>query len=128
VQEFLDSAILEVMDEHPVRKVMELVEWTVALLHRLGGEDALVPPEERHESVAQRFSLRALEGIAVGVSRNMEKIRALRNPDKFVSERIASFWTQDAVATMSGGGLRGSVRLQRTVPFGMSWFDPDSRS
>ena len=32
VQEFLDSAILEVMDKHPLRKVMERVEWTVAVL------------------------------------------------------------------------------------------------
>jgi hypothetical protein len=129
VQEFLDSAILEVMDEHPIRKVMERVEWTVAVLRRQGAEDALVPPNERHASVvAQRFSLRALEGIAVGISRNMEKIRALPNPDKFVADRIASFWTQEEVATMSGGGLRGSVRLQRTVPFGMRWFDPDARA
>jgi hypothetical protein len=128
VQEFLDSAILEVMDEHPVRKVMERIEWTVAVLHRQGAEDALVPPDERHTSVAQRFSLRALEGIAVGISRNMEKIKTLRNPDKFVGDRIASFWTQEEVANMSGGGLRGSVRLRRTVPFGMSWFAPDARS
>ena len=83
VQEFLDSAILDVMGAQPIRNVMERAEWTVAVLDRLGGEDALVPPDERHESVAQRFSLRALEGIAVGISRNMAKIRALDNPDKF---------------------------------------------
>ena len=126
VEEFLNSTILDVMDKQSPGEVMGRVEWTVATLDRIGGADALVPTEERHASVAQRFSLRALEGIAVGLARNMEKIQALPDPDVFVRNRIAQFWTRPDVAAMSASGLRGSTRLQRTVPFGIGWFDPNA--
>ena len=126
VQEFLDGAILEILEKDSSQPVMDRLEWTVAILHGLGGEHALIPPDERHSSVAPRFSLRALEGIAVGIARNMEKIKAHKNPDKFVEDRIASFWTQPEVEQMSASGLRGSVRLGRTIPFGQRWFGSDA--
>jgi Protein of unknown function DUF262 len=126
VQEFLDKAILEIMDEHPVEEVMQRAEWTVDELFRLLGAEALIPPEERHEGIASRFSLRALEGIAVGLSRNKEKISTLPEAGKFIMDKIAGFWKQNDVAEMSQSGLRGTVRIQRSVPFGASWFDPDA--
>jgi hypothetical protein len=126
VQEFLDQAILKVMEERPAEEVMRRLEWTVDVLFRLLGGDALIPPEDRHAAIAPRFSLRALEGIAVGLARNKEKILALPEADKFVMEKIAEFWRRPEVAAMSASGLRGSLRLQRTVPFGAAWFDPDA--
>ena len=114
------------MDEHPVAEVMQRVEWTVDVLFRLLGDDALIPSEERHEGIAARFSLRALEGIAVGLSRNKEKISALTDADKFIVDKIAEFWKQSKVAEMSASGLRGTVRIQHSVQFGESWFDPDA--
>jgi uncharacterized protein DUF262 len=55
VQEFLDGAIIEILEEESSQQVMERLEWAVALLHRLGGEQALRPPEERHSSVARQI-------------------------------------------------------------------------
>ena len=126
VQEFLDTAILRVMEEHPLVEVMRHLEWTVDVLFRLFGDGALIAPDERHEGIAARFSLRAFEEIAVGLSRNKEKISALQNPDKFVRDKIAGFWKQSDVAEMSASGLRGTVRIQRSVPFGTGWFDPSA--
>jgi hypothetical protein len=126
VQEFLDQAILRVMDEHPEEEVMEKV-GTIEVLWRLLGVDALIPPEDRVDGIAARFSLRALEGIAVGLARNKDAILALPDPDTFIrKKKVGEFWMQPDVPWMSTPGLRGTVRLQRTVPFGAKWFNPDA--
>jgi len=126
VQEFLDTAILKVIEERSIDEVIERIGWTVEVLFRLLGRDALIPPEERHAGISPRFSLRALEAIAVGLARNKDRIVAMRNPDKFITDKVRKFWNQAAVASMSTPGLRGTSRLQRTVPFGVKWFKPNA--
>jgi hypothetical protein len=126
VQEFLDKAILEVMGERDVNAVLGMVSWAVEILYRLFGDKALIPPEERLEKIAPRFSLRALEGIAVGLARNKDAILANENPDQFVQEKVGKFWMQPQVAEMSAPGLRGTVSLQRSVAFGSQWFKPNA--
>ena len=105
---------------------MQRLEWTVDVLFRLLGAEALIAPEDRHAGIAARFSLRALEGIAVGLARNKDKISGLKNPDKFIRDKISGFWKQSEVAEMSASGLRGTVRIQRSVPFGAAWFNPSA--
>ena len=126
VQEFLDQAILKVMDEHPAEEVLTQIEWPVQTLYRLLGDRALVPPEDRPAGIAPQFSLRALEGIAVGLARNRDAIIRQNDPDRFVTTKVSEFWRQPAVAEMSAPGLRGSVRLQRSVAFGSRWFNPNA--
>ena len=126
VQEFLDSSILTVMETHDVDEVIARVAWPVDTLHRLYGERALVPPGDAPADFAPRFSLRALEGIVVGLARNRDAILALENVDDFIKSRIRDFWAQPEVAEMSAPGLRGTVRIQRTVPFGARWFNPNA--
>lgn len=126
VQEFLDSAIVDVLSQQDQAKVIETVSWAIHILQEAGGERVLIPPENAPEGIAGRFSLRALEAIAVGVARNKASIMAQASPTQFVSDKIESFWHQPAVQEMSASGLRGTVRLQRTVPFGTEWFVPDA--
>jgi hypothetical protein len=126
VQEFLDQAILKVMGERAANDVVDQIGWSVETLHRLFGERALLPPEDRPEGIAPRFSLRALEGIAVGLARNKAAILARGDSEGFIRGRVADFWDQPEVREMSAAGLRGSVRLQRSVPFGSRWFNPDA--
>ncbi|WP_284943604.1 DUF262 domain-containing protein [Acidisoma cladoniae] len=126
VQEFLDQAILRVIDGHSEEEVMERLGWTIDILWRLLGADALIPPEERAAGIAARFSLRALEGIVVGLARNKDSILALPSPETFIREKIGEFWKQPEVSWMSTPGLRGTVRLQRTLPFGAKWFNPNA--
>jgi hypothetical protein len=126
VQEFLDQAILKIMGGRDVNDVVDQIGWSVETLHRLFGDRALVPPEDRPEGIAPRFSLRALEGIAVGLARNKAAILATGDSDGFVRARVADFWSQPQVGEMSAAGLRGSVRLQRSVPFGSEWFNPNA--
>jgi hypothetical protein len=67
-----------------------------------------------------------LEGIAVGVAKNLEAILNLgRDQAKnFVREKSQQFWTQPASENFTSPGLRGTTRIQRTVPFGEEWFRP----
>lgn len=125
VQEFLDHAILKVMEEHDIDKVIEIIGWSVETLFRLFGAEALIAPMDRPDGISRRFSLRALEGIAVGLTRNKDAIITKRNSDAFISKKVKAFWTQPAVAEMSSPGLRGTVRLQRSVAFGSEWFNPN---
>lgn len=126
VQEFLDAAIVYILTELDRDEIMQTITWTVEILNRLLGERALMPPQNAGEGIASRFSLRALEAIAVGIAMNKTAILAHGNPDQFLLERIESFWQQQEVADMSASGLRGTVRLQRTIPFGAHWFNPDA--
>lgn len=126
VQEFLDHGILQVLSGPDAAESLETAEWTVNALHRVLDAEALIPPDERLEGIAPRFSLRALEGIVVGIARNRTAIGNLPDPDQFIKDRAAAFWQQPQVAEMSAAGLRGTVRIQRSVPFGAGWFNPNA--
>ena len=125
VQPFLDHGIIEVLSNPEAELALETVSWVVSELYRILGTDAIIPPDERVDGISARFSLRALEGIAVGIARNRRVIMALPQPDDFIKERVANFWRQQEVVDMSASGLRGTVRLQRSVPFGNKWFNPN---
>ena len=125
VQEFLDQAVLKVMEEQDIEKAMKKISWSVSILFNLFGEKALLPTENRHSDIEIRFSLRALEGMAVGISRNHEAIAAHNDAEGFVRDRVKNFWVQQEVADMSASGLRGTMRIQRSVPFGVKWFNPN---
>ena len=126
VQEFLDAIIVETLTTKDQSQVMGTITWMVETLYRTSGERALFPPQHAAGGVAPRFSLRALEAIAVGIARNKTAITALADSDDFIKEKIPSFWQQPEVPEMSASGLRGTVRLQRTIPFGNNWFNPNA--
>ena len=126
VQEFLNHSILDVISGGNHNNTLDTLEWVVETLNRVLGENSLIPPEERAEGIAARFSLRALEGIAVGIARNRDAISSLDDPDSFVREKVDLFWQQEQVVEMSATGLRGTVRIQRSVPFGEEWFNPNA--
>jgi hypothetical protein len=126
VQEFLDQAALNILIEKNPNNVLETIGWSVETLFRLLGDRALVPPGNAPDGIAPRFSLRALEAIVVGLARNRTAILALNNTDEFIVDKVTTFWEQDETREMSASGLRGTVRIQRTVPFGCEWFNPNA--
>jgi len=97
-------------------------KFTVNILHELFGARALFPDAGTKNSPGIRFSLRALEAIFVGILRNADEIRGNSDPKKFVKKQVLNFWKQPEAEAMSASGLRGTQRLQRTIPFGDQWF------
>ncbi|MER8531213.1 DUF262 domain-containing protein [Mesorhizobium sp. M1005] len=126
VQEFLDDAILKIITERAPGEVLETVYWAVNTLHAVLGDDALIPPKGKPAGIANRFSLRALEGIVVGLARNRAAIIDAGQVEAFVTAKVEEFWKQPDIQTMASPGLRGTVRLQRTVAFGSQWFNPNA--
>jgi len=125
VQDFLDKGIIEVLTGEDPSDALDSVEWTLALLNRLLGKEALVPGDQAREGIGNRFSLRALETIVVGIARNRQDIEALSSTDEFVKAKLTDFWKQSDVEKLSTPGLRGTTRIQRTIPFGTQWFNPN---
>jgi hypothetical protein len=126
VQEFLTTSILDILLKSKPRSIIEPVRWATATLNRLFGSRALIPSEDAPDDIANRFTLRALEAIAVGIARNKTAITSLdNNGDDFLRNRVSTFWSQPEVREMSSRGLRGTTRLQKSIPFGSSWFKPN---
>jgi hypothetical protein len=68
------------------------------------------------------MGLAAYECIAVGIARNLTAIEAKPDPTQHIRDRIAQFWQSPAIENFFVAGLRGTVRIQRTIPFGVNWF------
>jgi hypothetical protein len=122
VQEFIDKAIIDILVNDKSTNVLSTIKWTLETLHSALGKSALIPPDSTAEEVAQRFSMRALECIVVGIARNKSTLDKKKDLKSFIKARVKSFWKQKKVAEMSSTGLRGTTRLQRTIPFGEKWF------
>jgi hypothetical protein len=122
VEEYIDNGIIQLAGESDGRQAEQLINDTFALLNRAAGRDALRRFEnERHIG---RSGLVGLEGIAVGVAKNLQAIQTLNNPEDFVRDRLQRFWNQPGAEAFTSPGLRGTDRIQRTVPFGEAWFSP----
>lgn len=120
VEEFIDKGIVELATDAETQRASATFDATFDLLNQAYSENAL-----RRFSNGQpsgRVLLAAYECIAVGVARNIAHIQAKPDPVAFVRQRIADFWLDPAINDFFVPGLRGTVRIQRTVPFGSGWF------
>ncbi|NRR30006.1 DUF262 domain-containing protein [Oxalobacteraceae bacterium] len=124
VEEFIDEGIVNLATIGDDAGALNLINRTFQLLSDVAGSNAL-----RRFSNGQyvgKVVLAGLEGIAVGVAKNIEAIEALGSAQarSFIKEKIETFWAQPEVPHFTSLGLRGTVRIQRTVPFGENWFRP----
>jgi hypothetical protein len=122
VEEYIDDGIVGLAGASDGTAASELIKGTFDLLDSVAGKNALRRFEDGH--YVGKAGLVGLEGIAVGVAKNLEAILALGRPHDFVREKIEMFWSQPDTANFTSPGLRGTTRIQRTVPFGEAWFHP----
>ena len=122
VEEFIDKGIVELAGASDGVTAADLIRCTFELLHKASSKDALRRFENGHH--VGKVGLVGLEGIAVGVAKNLQAIQTLQDPYAFVRDKIATFWIQPETVKFTRLGLRGTTRIQRTVPFGESWFRP----
>jgi len=122
VEEYIDSGIVTLASASNGAAAVELLNETFDLLNNAEGKDALRRLEDGHHS--GKVGLVGLEGIAVGVAKNIKAINELPSPQNFIRDKIRTFWNQPETANFTSPGLRGTTRIQRTVPFGEAWFRP----
>ena len=124
VEEFLDREIINVLNDDPIDDFESRFTFTVNALFEAFGSKALFPNAGQDNAQGARYSLRALEAVFIGILRNAPEIMQLNDPLSYLKDKVKSFWEQEQVPAMSASGLRGTQRLQRTIPFGAEWFKP----
>jgi hypothetical protein len=122
VEEYIDEGTIEIAKSNDAVSAARLIPRTFKLL------EASVPT-----NVLRRFDgarhvgkvgLVGLESIAVGVAKNIDAIEELPDPEEFIQTKSKAFWDQPELNGLTSPGVRGTSRIQRTVPFGERWFKP----
>ncbi len=122
VEEYIDDGAIQLASNSNGQAEANLIMRTFGLLNNVAGGDALRRfAQGKH---AGKVGLVGLEGIAAGVAKNIDAIEALADPVAFVGNKIQAFWQQPETENLTSPGLRGTTRIQRTVPFGSGWFQP----
>jgi hypothetical protein len=122
VEDFIDDGIIQLAEGGVKREQALCFKNTFDLLFTVSGSDAL----RRIDAGGSRgrVSLAAFECIAVGIGKNIDTILARQNPEQFVRKRIEKFWKVPELQNFFAPGLRGTIRIQRTIPFGERFFAP----
>lgn len=120
VEEYIDEGIVKLAMAGDRAEAVRQITETFDLLDKAAGADALRRWDTDH--FTGKIGLVGLEGIAAGVAKNLDHIKAKPSPVDFVRDQLKAFWQQEDVNGITAPGMRGTTRIQRTVPFGEKWF------
>lgn len=120
VEEYMDEGIADLLSGGQVAAATQLMDQTFDLLSQVAGADALRRFENGHH--VGKVGLVGLEAIAVGVAKNLAAVQAKQDVVGSLRNAIRGFWAQPEIANFISLGMRGTTRIQRTVPFGENWF------
>jgi hypothetical protein len=120
VEEYIDEGIVKLAEAGETNNAGNTFKWTFDLLNEAYGENALRRFENGQPT--GRVGLVAFECIAIGVAKNIDNVRGKTDPVGYVRQRILDLWASPNFAEFFAAGLRGTIRIQRTVPFGAGWF------
>lgn len=122
VEEYIDDAMQQIASLNERIDTTTCFEFTFKTLNEALGANAL-----RRQSRGQatgRVGLVAFECIAVGIAKNYKAIQALSDANAFIKQKIADLWISPDIDALSASGLRGTLRISRSVPLGARWFRP----
>ena len=120
VEEYIDQGIVDLATKNETHESAIVFYDTFKILNECFGQDAL---RRRQNGVPTgRVGLAAFECIAIGIAKNIASIESRAAPVDYVRKRIEEFWAQSAIESFYSPGLRGTVRIQRTISFGSDWF------
>ena len=120
VEEFVDEGIVQLATQNETQQAGATFNSTFGLLNQAFGSNAL--RRMQNNQPVGRVGLAAFECIAVGVAKNIAYIQSKQNPVEHLTQRVYEFWNSPEIDNFFTSGLRGTVRIQRTVPFGVDWF------
>lgn len=122
VEEYIDEAMQGLATAAEKVESRACFEFTFSVLTRALGQDAL--RRYANGQGSGRVGLVALESIAVGIGKNYDAIRHLPDPVAFVRQRVVDLWASADITALHVSGLRGTLRISRSVPLGAQWFRP----
>ncbi|MCG7946694.1 MAG: DUF262 domain-containing protein [Candidatus Thiodiazotropha taylori] len=120
VEEFIDESIVELAAQNETQQAGDTFIATFELLNQAFGSNALRRIQNGQST--GRVGLAAFECIAVGIAKNITNIQSKPNPVEHIKQRVQEFWDNPVTDNFFSAGLRGTVRIQRTIPFGEDWF------
>ena len=120
VEEFIDESVVKLATANETLQAGATFNAAFNFLNQAYGVDAL--RRFQNGVPGGRVGLAAFEGIAVGIAKNIAHIQGKANPVDYVRQRVNEFWQAADVQNFFAAGLRGTIRIQRTVPFGTVWF------
>lgn len=120
VEEFIDESIVALATKGETRIAGRTFRSTFDLLNEAYGPNALRRFTDGHPG--GRVVLVAFECIAIGVARNISSVIARPDKIEWLRRRIRELWECPEIAGFFTAGLRGTIRIQRTIPFGIRWF------
>jgi hypothetical protein len=105
-----------------VEKEENIFKNTFDFLYENVGDDAFKRYNSSKTRFEGKFLLSAFECIAVGVGKNIDKIKDIRNSEKIYT-KIISIWGNPDFQSRSGSGVSVSSRLPVVIPLGESLFN-----
>jgi hypothetical protein len=122
VEDYIDEGMIQLAGNGVTQEMEERFKGTFDLLNEAFGGNALRRFDEgKHQG---RVSLAAFECVAVGVGKNIGTIGQGPDAVQFIRHRVAEFWASEELPKFFAPGLRGTIRIQRTIPFGERMFAP----
>lgn len=121
VEEYIDNGIVSLAQANEQTESKGVFSDTFRILNSVFGNNALRRITE-NGAHSGRVGLAAFECIAIGIAKNIDFIRKQQNPEDYVKDRVQAFWGNPDCNQFFSLGLRGTVRIQRTLTFGAEWF------
>jgi hypothetical protein len=123
VEDFINDGIIQLAEGGVKQEQGQRFSATFDLLYKTFSTNALRRIDKNNKPQG-RVSLAAFECIAVGVGKNIDAISARNDPQLFINERVQAFWKHPQLDSFFALGQRGTSRIQKTIPFGETFFAP----
>lgn len=122
IEEFLDNGLVELSEEseEDIGDMLDTFEETLDLFSRIGEDNAL--RRFKDGRFQGKVGQAAFETIFLGVAQNISSIQKKKDKKTYVLNRIRNLWPRADVMDFTRAGLRGTDRIQKTIPFGKDWF------
>ena len=128
VHEYLDDGVVSIAgDETFSRKTEETIfKDTFKLINDSIGDDAFRRFDG--EKFTGQFLISLYEVVAIGVSKNLQKIQSLNKKERseFLTQKIQGLWSNPNFKKNSGAGVRGTTRLSNLLPLSENIFKYES--
>ncbi|NDW53615.1 DUF262 domain-containing protein [Aliiroseovarius sp. PrR006] len=126
VHDYLDSVLANLANNNQFNFEQETAnfERTFQALHNALGANAFKRWDGAH--FRGKFLMSVFEVLTSGVANNLDAIYALDDAarSQFIEEKAKSLWENDVFQANSGGGVRGTTRLQNLLPMSREFLAP----